>query len=96
MKKILLILVVILTFSCSSKEKNPTGLNPENMTEEELYMHYGLEAPTDVYNFIYDQLENDRDFASACQKRTVSNFIAVDIVIDNFKITEVNTRFSDY
>ena len=96
MKNIIPIILIVILCSCLNQDKNPSGLNPENMTEEELYMYYGLEAPPDVYSFIYEQIKNINEFNMICTEKTVSQFIRIDISTTNMKITEVRTEFSDY
>jgi hypothetical protein len=93
-KKLLLIFFLAIIISCSSQVKNPTGLNPEKMTEEELYMHYGLEAPPELYQIIYNSIKDKPEFSEICKERTVSQFVAVEI--KNNKFNKLGFRFSDY
>jgi hypothetical protein len=96
MKKATIILILTIVMSCSADKKNPTGLNPDDMTEEELYMHYGLEAPSEVYEFLHRQIRDNKEFKEVCNEKTVSNFIAVDIGLQGGTVNYVKTRFSDY
>ncbi len=96
MKNIIPIILIVILCSCLNQDKKPSGFNQENMTEEELYMYYGLEAPPDVYSFIYEQIKNSNKFNMICKEKIVFQFIRIDISTDNKKVTEVRTEFSNY
>lgn len=96
MKRNLIILFALLIISCTESTKNPSGLNPENMTEEELYAYYGLEAPSDVYEFIYRQIKEENNFQEICVEKTVSPFIRVIMKVDSSKVSDVFAKFSDF
>lgn len=96
MKKITILLILIIVFSCAADRKNPSGLNPDELTEEDIYMYYGLEAPPDVYEFLHQKLKSNEEFNEIWKENTVSHFVAVDIEIKNKIIVDAETRYSDY
>ncbi|KAB1065909.1 hypothetical protein [Salibacter halophilus] len=96
MKKFKTIFILIILMSCSADSKNPSGLNPDDMTEKEMYLHYGLEAPPEVYSFLYQKLMTNKVFEGICNEKVVSNFIAVEIGLNNGLVNYVNTSLSDY
>jgi hypothetical protein len=91
-----LLLLLTLIYSCSAQERNPTVYVPEKMTEEELYYVYGLEATSDVYEFLDKKLRDNEEFKSICVEKTLSNFISVDISVEDNKIISARTRHSEY
>jgi hypothetical protein len=89
-----IIILSLFLISCPINKKNPSGLNPSDMTEEDLYHYYGLEAPQDAYEFIYKQIEPMTQ--SILREKTISNLMMVFLDVDSFKISEVKIHFSDY
>lgn len=96
MKQATIILILTIVMACSEDKKNPSGLKPDGMTEEELYMHYGLEAPPEVYEFLHRQIKGNKEFKEVCNEKTISDFVAVSIGLDNQLVNYVKTMFSDY
>ncbi len=90
-------LIIILLSSCSLGKENPSGLNPNKMTEEDIYYTYGLEAPIDVYILIDSILMAENfNFDSLCLENIESTIIRIDIAVDSLTIIETIIRKSDY
>ena len=97
MKFYLLLGLTILITSCLSKEKNPTGLNANKMTEKDKYIIYGLEAPSEVYKTI-DSIFTLRklDYKEICEVKVKTTIVGISISLDSIKISAVEVKPSDY
>ena len=97
MKVLSIIIMISLFGSCSSKDKNPSGIDSKKMTEEDIYSIYGLEAPLDVYTTI-DSIFSARKFEhdKICEENVKSPIVGVAISFDGMKINETKIKPSDY
>lgn len=96
MKKPFNLLIFWIAFSCSTQVEKQNSFYAEDITEEELYLIYGLEATPDVYSYLFDKLKNNKYFFEICFEKPISNYISIDISIEENKIVNVNTRHTNH
>jgi hypothetical protein len=100
-------LIVIITFliSCSNNSVNEKysfyGYNPSEMTEEEIYMTYGLEAPRSFYQKLIYEMDfkgygKNKYHSQVKKENPLSHFISIWIVVDSLDIKTVSIEQSDY
>ena len=104
MKYLLALLgLVIIDSSCIGERNNHnrSGLNPSSMSEEELYLAYGLEVPDDFYYVLQSkigktEIGHERYCGQIQNENTVSQLVNVLIEVDSNKIITAVVRLSDY
>ena len=105
MKIISLLLILTLT-SCSgnsSKEEKYSyyGYDPSKMTEKEIYLTWGLEAPSNIYTQLKENMDK-KGFGTivycdhVTKENPLSNFIGINVKVDSLKISKASVEPSDY
>ena len=106
MRKVNFILLISVLMSCSAKDKvnekySYYGYDPSEMTEEEIYLTYGLDAPSSFYKNLIRVMDSNGfgkiEYHNHIKKENpLSHFISIYIDVDSLDIKSVSVEQSDY
>ena len=104
--KIVSFLIILILASCSNSSLDKGkyshyGYDPSGMTEKEIYVTWGLEAPDQIYAQLMENMDKkgfgiDVYCDEISMENPLSNFINVKIKVDSLSITDVSVHRSDY